>query len=337
MDVRRDADGFSIPATPASNRSRSLAGAGVGSIRPSDMSGATPTSGRSSGALVQDPFYRVRNLALNGICMRHPLETLPTHVEGFVDTVLQPRGSPVPSPDEIKRDRPLYDLLMGAAESQVEQYFATNINPLNQLSTGCIKCDKRQPMLKETVPTREPRFRISNPIPDLLYGYDPSQVFHGRQSRFMYANNEIDGTANNLGLMFPFLVVEFKGDGPTGGGTMWVAANQCLGASASCVHLIERLNDGLRRCKRGEGGKVNSAAFSLTINCTEARLFVSWKDEDPDQALSMQHVKSFLLHDPEQHANFRQCVRNIVDWGEGQRLREIRDCLDMLLEGDQAG
>ncbi|KAF4637559.1 hypothetical protein G7Y89_g541 [Cudoniella acicularis] len=36
--------------------------------------------------------------------------------------------------------------------------------------------------------------------------------------------------------------VEFKADGPGGSGSLWVATNQCLGASVSCVNIAERLN-----------------------------------------------------------------------------------------------
>ena len=48
--------------------------------------------------------------------------------------------------------------------------------------------------------------------------------------------------ANTQGLVYPFFVIEFKADGPGGSGSMWVATNQCLGGSASCVKIAERLN-----------------------------------------------------------------------------------------------
>ena len=109
-----------------------------------------------------------------------------------------------------------------------------------------------------------------------------------------------------------------------------MATNQCLGGSASCVNIAERLNRQLRHCKSDKVRPIDSAAFSIAMNGTEARLFVSWKHDE--LKYYMAKVDSFLLQSPEHYLKFRRYVRNIIDWGKDKRLKEIRDSLDSLLE-----
>ena len=60
-----------------------------------------------------------------------------------------------------------------------------------------------------------------------------------------------------------------------------------------------------------------------------AHLYMSWKD---DQNCYLQRVDVFALSIPEHFKNFRSQVRNILDWGKGTRLTQIKDALDTLLE-----
>jgi hypothetical protein len=131
-------------------------------------------------------------------------------------------------------------------------------------------------------------------------------------------------------LIYPFFVIEFKADGPGSSGSLWVATNQCLGASVSCVNIAERLNRQLRQCKSDKVQTINSAAFSIAMSGTEARLYISWKHNELDYY--MQKVRSFSLQEPEQYVEFRKHVRNIIDWGKDKRLKEIRKSFDSLLE-----
>jgi len=112
-------------------------------------------------------------------------------------------------------------------------------------------------------------------------------------------------------LIYPFFVIEFKADGPGGSGSMWVATNQCLGGSASCVNIAECLNRQLRQCENKKVQPMGSAAFSIAMNGTEARLYVSWKHDELDYY--MRNVKSFLLQEPEQYVQFRKYVLNIIE------------------------
>ncbi len=78
--------------TPASTNPRSYQ-ADTGSVALSDAA----SSGRSSGkSLVEDAFYRSRNLAVNGIFMRQIDEEFPTDIASLVPVVGKDRGSPGP-------------------------------------------------------------------------------------------------------------------------------------------------------------------------------------------------------------------------------------------------
>jgi len=109
-----------------------------------------------------------------------------------------------------------------------------------------------------------------------------------------------------------------------------VATNQCAGAAVSCINISERLNSRLQYCQSSAVKMTESAAFSIAMNGTEARLFISWKHDN--LTCYMQKVKSFLIQKHSDYVEFRKCVLNIIDWGRGKRFQGIRESLAALLE-----
>ncbi len=332
MSHSRDSDGYLVPLTPASGGPRAVneawSASYTGSVAPSDAS--TPVSSRSAGkSLVEDPTYRDTNLKANNIHLRHPCDPIPDHIAALVAQVGRDRHSPSPSMGELKQDPTFFDLSMGAPESQVEKHFYSRIFPDPKSSETLSRSD-RQPMSKHTVPNTDPKYKVSTPVPDALYGYRPQVAFAEHQPQLRAMGNSEMAANNNRDLFYPFLVVEFKGDGPGSLGSLWVATNQCLGGSAACVNIAERLNRHLKQCNRDEVRPVNSAAFSFAIRGTEARLYVMWKHDHA--AYYMQQVGTFVLDDPEHYLKFRKYTLNIMEWGREQRLKEIRDSLDVLAE-----
>jgi hypothetical protein len=171
-------------------------------------------------------------------------------------------------------------------------------------------------------------YKVSTPMPDMLYGYSRNGAFPQQQAQLLSMGTEM--VANSQSLIYPFFVIEFKADGPSGPGSLWVATNQCLGGSTTCVNIAERLNHRLRQCKNKEVQLINSAAFSIAMSGTEARLYISWKH---DELISyMASINSFLLQRPDHYVEFRKYVLNIIDWGKDKHLKEIRKSLDDLLE-----
>lgn len=166
-------------------------------------------------------------------------------------------------------------------------------------------------------------------MPDILYGYNRIGAFtEKQQTQFNSMGNEM--TANSQNLVYPFFVIEFKADGSSGAGGLWVATNQCLGGSTSCINIAERLNRQLRQCKNEKITLIDSAVFSIAMNGTEARLYISWKHDEIKYY--MRKINSFMLQEPKDFINFRKYVLNIIDWGKDERLKAIRNSLDSLLE-----
>ncbi|KAJ3461410.1 hypothetical protein MRS44_009963 [Fusarium solani] len=78
---------------------------------------------------------------------------------------------------------------------------------------------------------------------------------------------------------------------------------------------------------KGDGPSSNGSLIAM--NGTEARLFISWKQQD---LFNVQKVRSFALQEPDHFIEFRKYVRNIIDWGRDERLRSIQAALDTLIE-----
>ena len=165
----------------------------------------------------------------------------------------------------------------------------------------------------------------------IIYGYKRA-AFRQQQAQLVIIGDGI--VANVQGIMYPFFSVKFVADGPQGSGSLWVATNRCLGDSATCVHMAEKLNLQPKNNHKTNQQAIDTTAFSVAMSGTEARLFVSWKQygggHSSEDAYHMAEVRSFALQDPAHHIEFRRYVLNIIDWGQGQRLNAIRESLSTL-------
>ncbi|KAF7876396.1 hypothetical protein EAF04_001488 [Stromatinia cepivora] len=334
MEYRRNADGFVLPPTSASTRSHSYRTDAEDdaqmswyspSIAVSNMSSPSTGSGRRS--LVEDPLYRQNNLAENNIYICSSREQYPEHIASLINHVRLDRSSPGPSSDQVWQDVDLENLEMGTGAADVEDYFKNKIFP-KPASLDILKRIDRTPMAKKIVPDIGSKLKVSIPCPDMLYGYNSLGAFPQQQIQFRSMGNEM--VANTQNLIYPFFVIEFKADGPGGSGSLWTATNQCLGGSASCINIVESLNRRLKQCKNKKVQAINSTVFSIAMNGTEARLYISWKHNEFEYYT--QKIDSFLLQKPKDYIEFRKYIRNIIDWGKEKRLNEIRDSLNSLLE-----
>ncbi|WAO86968.1 Hypothetical protein NCS54_00426000 [Fusarium falciforme] len=271
---------------------------------------------------VEHPDYLKVHLAGNGI---HFSLSIPDRIDGLVKTMGQARHSPGPSEDQVLGDEDLEILKTARLEVLVEEYFLDYVFPKFR-SPNPLERIPRAEMYKDHVPNREDyKHDVCLPKPDALFGYRKDNAFLQQEDLVGTISGEM--TANSQGLRYPFLVVEFKGDGGH-----WVGArNQCMGGSATCVKIAENLNRRLKQCTSAATvDPIDSAVFSIAIRCTEARLFVSWSQDD--QNYFMAEIDSFLLHRPKDYIEFYKYVHNIVDWGRGERLKRIRESLDLLQE-----
>ena len=331
MEPVRDADGFAIPSIPALSRRQSYERnmmTAQQAIHSGSMVSSEQSSSKSRGkSLVEDPLYRSRNLALNNIFLLRVLQELPEQVGRLVDDIRNDYHALAPTMDEVRRDAALHTLEMGAAETEVKQFFRSRIFPESSLENS-LKQNSELPLSNRVVVGAIHPYRISTPKPDLIYGYR-RDVFSLQQNSILWSMGD-EMVANSQDLLYPFFVVEQKCDGPSGTGSLWVATNQCLGASASCVDIIERLNERLNRYTSDRGRLLDSTVFSIAMNGTEARLYVTWKQENT--RFLTRKIDSFLLQDPDHYVRFYKIVHSIIRWGKGKRFDAIQNALEMFIE-----
>ena len=223
----------SYQISPSPHRSRSVS-----------LSVSVSESESDAMSLVESPAYRAQNLWLNGISLCPLDSTLPRHITRLIHDIRK-RHSSLTVPLSQEKRNLLNALWMNSPEAKVENYFFANIFPTPS-STQCIQRDQRCQMSRDTVPgPKAGNSKISTPWPDMLYVYIEEAAFTDAQRAQLYS---IGGPlfANSENSLFPFFYIEAKGDSSGGKGSLWVATNQCLGGSVSCIRIVEDFNQKLR-------------------------------------------------------------------------------------------
>ncbi|KAH7002207.1 hypothetical protein EDB80DRAFT_685384 [Ilyonectria destructans] len=298
------------PPTMGSRRGSSMARPGTpSSYRPPTNPPTNPPTPSQTGTStpytrpVENPQYRVY-LAANKIELRPPRDKLPEPVSELCNLVQEARMSPRPpmTDDALMTLEAFGDM---SGETQLEKFFQ------NKIASVLFKGDEerwieRQPMDKRLVPSFSSNMKVSNPIPDTLYGYRVPNDFSLLQQEQLCGKKKPEDIliANSSGSVFPFLAVEFKGDGPSGG-----------------------------KCRRQNVPQIDSTSFGIAMNGTIAKLFVSWKSDD--DLILAQKIKEFVLERPEEFLALRNCVRSIIDWGMDERFNNVKRALDIFSEEEK--
>ncbi|RTE73652.1 hypothetical protein BHE90_011945 [Fusarium euwallaceae] len=266
-------------------------------------------------------------LRIHNIWYLSPLQTtgqVSAGVKYICEWVMsQTRDLPGLTADRIKGDALLHNLEESGSSARIKEYFGTLFTPP---SSGRVLGVKDQTMCYGVVPHRESIEGPRPPTPTMLYGYG-LDVFSDaeKQQQTLF---EAEATRACL---YPFFTIEVQGDGPTSTGSLWAATNTCLASSAGCVALLNKLERQIHQVTGPFAPELNNVAFSIAMNGTEARLFVTYRMDEG--MYGMYKAKSFLLQDPDHHIRFHKCVLNIIEWGQ-QRLVKIRDALRYLRAND---
>ncbi|PQE27221.1 hypothetical protein CJF32_00000196 [Rutstroemia sp. NJR-2017a WRK4] len=307
MSYRIDADGFRVPSGSAPS---------------------APSASSAKSRLVSLSNYRSLNLYVNRIHVRKAFEEFPEHISNLIHKARRDRESPGPSLDQIRLDADLQRMEEEiVAESTIQFYFMSKVFPGTD---GYVQRFDNININRHCVPEINPQCKLSTPNPDMIYGY-PTAAFNQQLAQLISFSDMLNTGASNV--ILPFFATEFKSCDGTSPGSLWVASNQCVGDSVACVNLLERVNDRLKLINDEHVQLLETAAFSIAMSGTEARLYVTWKQDD---SYYMQKVRGFLLQDPEHYQLFYKYVHNIVDWGRGERLDDIRKAFDCLQEFDRA-
>ncbi|CEJ83777.1 hypothetical protein VHEMI03255 [[Torrubiella] hemipterigena] len=315
-----------IDQPPLPRSIASLQSAGGGFLQTGQSSPSRSLGSNSSTSLVMQNGYRDSNLYHNGIYMMSTNEPIPDEIAALTTRMGHARHSPEPDRKQLLQSAFYTTMVDGCAEADVSNYFKGYIQQNNHLSHQTAAVSENLPMAADWQVNRENpgRFRTSKPKPDILYGYNTRHGF--KDHRVHLASLGRNMSSDGSQLVFPFLVVELKAQGPAGSqGSLWVAENQVLGAASTCTSMVSYLNDQLRSPKY-----IETATFSVAMSNTEARLYISWEKEKFEYYTH--RYRSFALADPQHLIEFRRYVRNIIDWGYNERLDTIRHALDLFQE-----
>ncbi|CAK7209889.1 hypothetical protein SBRCBS47491_000593 [Sporothrix bragantina] len=284
---------------------------------------------------VEDTIYR-STLAREGVTLRARKDAPPEPIQDLIQKVGRRRSSPGPTAREIIDDEEL-EALEGyfgrGLKRDVQQYFQRKIFP-PQDSQGPLDLSVRQHILSHAIPRNNELLGnmpgmpgICQPVPDLLYGYRLGSFTLPQREYLEQKGYELQATKFQQYL--PFFLVEFKGEG----GIARVATNQCMGGSACCANITERLNQQVQACSSvpatGEP-RVDGAIFSVGVHNDFARLFVSWQREDGIN-YETARMDDFVFHKPADYIKLRTSILNIIDWGLGERLQQVNAALDLLV------
>ncbi|KAM7211958.1 hypothetical protein V8F06_012667 [Rhypophila decipiens] len=273
------------------------------------------------------PEYREEHLEPNGIFLVQQDEvevSYPTSPAKLIKDMIRTRCvSQTLQREKVKDSKSLQNLWEHRAESVVASFLKRTVFPdEREGAADFIVRHEQVKMTKLHVP-KNPRSKaeVSTPIPDMLYGYNhlPTTAFSeeelGAQMTLLGPRLAAGNTAK---MRFPFLVVEAKGDEP-----FREAVYQCLGAASTCVRITNRLNEKLHLVSAGQATPVETAAFSVAVNGFVAILYVTWFHNN--KYLTRQ-VQRFHLDSrtPDDFIEFHSVIQNILDWGQGERLDEIK-------------
>ena len=263
--------------------------------------------------------------------VENPYRPLPQHISKALEAIQKDRHSPGPSIEQLQASDELFELRDNAPETRVEEFFKEHDE--HRMFTrpygDALQRNSKMTMKADDVPNNPGTdFRITTPVPDLVYGYHHERAFSTAQRRQL--RDSVMAKSGMSEMYFPYFIIEFKGYN----GCMSVATSQCLGGSATCVRMAERLNEHLKALKASGSGiraeEIETTAFSLSMSGSEARLHVTWKEADAQY--KMQHIGSYAVQEPLHYIELRKRIRNIIDWGRETRLAGILQLLDQLAE-----
>lgn len=244
----RDTDSFAIPPTPSST-------IGLRSYQADPDDDRSRSS--SSTASVRNPRYRQNNLRFNHIHVRYATSPLPDILSGYIDSIRTPRDSPGLSSDELNRAMYQVDVLAeGCDKDQVTKFLNDTVFPDPKADTTYgpttgLTSNSSTLIAQHLVPTNPASpYQVTQPKPDKLYGYSERTIGGAFTQPQLLAQTMLHKripdypTATSRGLRFPFFAIECKAAGGTRG-DLWVAANQCAGASSACLNAVNQLNTAL--------------------------------------------------------------------------------------------
>lgn len=194
---------------------------------------------------VELPGYRAQTLARNHVYILDRTDILPLPQASLVARICgERRASSEVTISGFTADTKLRKLRGLVDEADVTSIFLEkfgNIEPNESINK---KYSQRVRIYRTLVPNVVSTEPLSQPAPDLIYGYSLDALQQYVERIHSLHVSHITATENQLTL--PFFSIEFKGQTPSSGSGLYVAENQAVGSSSACVKLMEHLSDYLR-------------------------------------------------------------------------------------------
>ncbi len=289
-----------------------------------------PTSTRSAGtessSRVASPSYR-DDLHSHRIHI-DSTGSIPAHVQSFAQAILQKeRTSPGLTDSEVSRLRLQLSEQADADEDTIKAKLSASAffpasddylgRPRVLVQGGNIPFDKKG--LPYVNGFRLPP--VSQPKPDLHFVYS-RESFTNSEYSVMRQPRISPYARPNSANYWPFFAVEIKS--PSRGGTTWVMENQNAGTGAHCVNSMNLLLEYTNSQPRSE---IHSLAFTSVADYNGASLWVHWRELGEDGRFMMSELDYFRFKKPHDIRQFRANVRNIIEFGLGNRLATIKGAL----------
>ncbi|CAG9997677.1 unnamed protein product, partial [Clonostachys byssicola] len=277
-------------------------------------------------ALLQRPRYR-HTLSMNGIRTVSSHEGVPEHISQMLKHILPEEPFQVCNPDQAMHLRLRDMAIEGTRKDEVR--FDLSSKLFSNLAAHHLELNRGAGhwLERSRVPTTEPDDIVITPKPDQHLGYCCRA--------FPVENLHVLREISNSIIKFPFLEIEYEGDGSDSSGRLWTATNQCLGGTATFLNILDHFKAQLNhRSLKTQSEVIEPIVFSVVTNGTEARLFGSFSDGQGN--FNMFLIKGFLLYEDQGLDKLVAYLTKIIEWGKGTRLDQIRDAVKALSESFKA-
>ncbi|KAI0161906.1 hypothetical protein GGR52DRAFT_144545 [Hypoxylon sp. FL1284] len=269
-----------------------------------------------------DPTQTARMRTL--ICGEMP----PKKITGTVQYTLPCDAGSDLDESEGEEDRTTGDYMgLPVKESAVRTAYEQTLfaEAIDRAGKGRVVGVSQAPMVAESLPQMRnaPTLALPIPVPDSLFGCPRSLVgalfSQCSTTEHMTALTTEYHLAKALDeMLFPGFVAEFKSS------SLWVAENQVINGLVACSYMVGQFHD--RLCQRLSGDKLelDTTAFGLASDGSQARMYVSWREiRDETIHYEVRFVDTFDLMKDEQYEKMRMNVINVFHW-LARRTKRLR-------------
>lgn len=275
--------------------------------------------------------YRQSTLQPNGVFIDRQGIKAPQDVMTFARHVLKRRRNSLPPTDaEVMSIRGDFAELADDNEDDaaivLKKFFpeskSARLSAPRSVYSGQVVCGNGLFHLGPLPVGKNAPFRIAAPKTDVNYGY--AEETFSPEERAILQHNVISPYAHPSGEGFmPFFAVDFKAQSRQG--TFWVAENQCAGFGAHRMNSVTHLFQRVQRAVQTE----DVVMFSCTMDCNSAVFWVHWREMNSNGDTPWHYRSAQALHldliNSDDVRQLPQTIRNILDFGLGDRLTKIRE------------